>query len=194
MNGCSVQKIATQEQETAVAANMGQKSAIMDSLVSERESRMMEETLEHRSLRIETQSAVPVSETSLTLTTESLRNLPEGAEYTSSYGQASVSVRKTGDSLTVTGRCDSIARRCTVLESETLRRKTESDSLRRELDKTRHELEKADSTYRTEYVLSGSEVRKGRSGLFAWFSSGFLAGIASALAVIITVRRKSIIK
>ena len=60
---------------------------------------------------------IPESEAKVDVPIQNLLNLPDGAGYTAKDGQASVSVQRHGDNITVTGKCDSIARQCLFLRA-----------------------------------------------------------------------------
>lgn len=64
------------------------------------------------------QEPIPAQEAALTIPFQNLLDLPEGAGYRHRDGRASVDIRRQGDSLTVTGHCDSLMRRCLFYEEE----------------------------------------------------------------------------
>ena len=78
-----------------------------------------------------TREGIPESEAKVDVPIQNLLNLPDGAGYTAKDGQASVSVQRHGDNITVTGKCDSIARQCLFYEREVFRQRNEVDSLKR---------------------------------------------------------------
>ena len=133
--------------------------------------------------------AVPESAASMELTAESLRNLPEGAEFSTSSGRSSLTVRRTSDGIAVTSRCDSIARLCRYYEERLDRSETEIDSLHNVLS-TRA----ADSTAVTSESASDTETvhatgNRRRGGWFGWLASGFMAGALAMIFARIIIRK-----
>ena len=133
--------------------------------------------------------AVPESVASMELTAESLHNLPEGAEYSTSSGRSSLTVRRTSDGITVTSRCDSIARLCRYYEERLDRSETEIDSLHNVLS-TRA----ADSTAVISESASDTETvqvtgTRRRGGWFGWLASGFISGVLVMIFARIIIRK-----
>lgn len=62
---------------------------------------------------------VPMSEAVLKIPADSLRKLPEAAEYRARSGQASAVVKHRGDTIIVYATCDSLQRQCERYERET---------------------------------------------------------------------------
>lgn len=57
-----------------------------------------------------TSEAIPASSVGLSIATDSLRALPEGAVYRQRAGRAHIEVRRVRDTIMVSGGCDSLAR------------------------------------------------------------------------------------
>ena len=89
------------------------------------------ELLQGQTITALTREGIPESEAKVDVPIQNLLNLPDGAGYTAKDGQASVSVQRHGDNITVTGKCDSIARQCLFYEREVFRQRSEVDSLKR---------------------------------------------------------------
>ena len=133
--------------------------------------------------------AIPESVASMELTEESLRNLPEGAGYSTSSGRSSLTVRRTSDGITVTSRCDSIARLCRYYEERLDRNETEIDSLysvlsRKSSDSTNVVSESVSDTETVQATETGQ-----RSGRFGWLASGFMAGALAMIFARIIMRK-----
>lgn len=77
---------------------------------------------------------VPEERTDMTIPTQSLLDLPDGAKYSAQNGRASIEAERQGDKIVVRGRCDSIARRCTYFENRVFRQRVLIDSLTARLD------------------------------------------------------------
>ena len=86
------------------------------------------------------QEPVPAQEATLTIPFQNLLDLPEGAGYRHRDGRASVDIRRQGDSLAVTGHCDSLMRRCLFYEEEVFRRQVREDSLLQTVEFYKQEL------------------------------------------------------
>ena len=76
------------------------------------------ELLQGQTITALTREGIPESEAKVDVPIQNLLNLPDGAGYTTKDGQASVSVQRHGDNITVKGKCDSIARQCLFYERE----------------------------------------------------------------------------
>lgn len=73
--------------------------------------------------------SVPESEAIVTVTSQSLRDLPEGAAFRAVSGQASVELSRTGDEITAIGHCDSLSRLCGFYAELNIRQEEMLDSL-----------------------------------------------------------------
>lgn len=65
-----------------------------------------------------TLATIPSSIVQLTIPTDSLRKLPEGAAYTKKSGQATLTLKVKGDSIQGTASCDSLQQQVISLEEE----------------------------------------------------------------------------
>lgn len=81
--------------------------------------------------------SVPESEAVVTVTAQSLRDLPEGAAFRSASGQASVELRRTDDRITAIGHCDSLSRLCSYYAELNILQEEMLDSLEEVLDRTK---------------------------------------------------------
>ena len=133
--------------------------------------------------------AIPESVASMELTEESLRNLPEGAGYSTSSGRSSLTVRRTSDGIAVTSRCDSIARLCRYYEERLDRNETEIDSLYSVLSR-----KSSDSTNVVSESVSDIETvqvteKRRRGGWFGWLAAGFMSGVMVTVVARIIIRK-----
>lgn len=132
---------------------------------------------------------VPESVASMELTEESLHNLPEGAEYSTSSGRSSLTVRRTSDGIAVTSRCDSIARLCRYYEERLDRSETEIDSLYSVLSR-----KSSGSTNVVSESVSDIETvqvaeKRRRGGWFGWLVAGFMSGVMVTVVARIIIRK-----
>jgi hypothetical protein len=108
---------------------------------------------------------------------QNLLNLPDGAGYTAKDGQASVSVQRHGDNITVTGKCDSIARQCLFYEREVFRQRNEVDSLKRVISRMEQTSGRRDETYKAESDAAESIKEKPPATWYKWLLAGFVGGL-----------------
>ena len=97
----------------------------MDSLLYSFRS-LQEEMTELRETFSET---IPQSLAQVTIPTQDLLDLPDGAKYGTSSGRATVEIQRYGDSYVATSRCDSVARLCARYERQVFRQRDTIDSL-----------------------------------------------------------------
>ena len=93
-----------------------------------------EETSVLRALRTE---AIPLRTAAVTVTEESLRNLPEGAAYVARDGRLTLEARRDGDTIRISARSDSLARRVEYYKATSARQDRYADSLKESLAETR---------------------------------------------------------
>lgn len=128
---------------------------------------------------------VPAQTSSLTVPTQNLLDLPEGASYNASEGRSSVEAKRQGDNIVITGNCDSVARRSWRFEQTVFRQCSTIDSLRNViLDQQKlideyEALEKARSGT-TEQV---EQTVKKPSNWHKWLLGGVVLGVALCIAV-----------
>lgn len=114
------------------------------------------ELLQEQTITALIREAIPESEAKVDVPIQNLLNLPDGAGYTAKDGQASVSVQRNGDNITVTGKCDSIARQCLFYEREVFRQRSEVDSLKRVISRMEQTSNRSDETYKVESDVAQS--------------------------------------
>lgn len=142
--------------------------------------------------------AEPVSEerTDMTIPTQSLLDLPDGAKYSAQNGRASIEAERQGDKIVVRGRCDSIARRCTYFENRVFRQRTLIDSLTTRLDEVQAYRARADSLLAAVSAAyhAAERAEKPPSMWYRWLFVGFLAGGAASALLTKTNPLKVIVK
>lgn len=148
---------------------------------ADRNSQKMEELLQGQTTTVTTQEGIPASEATVDVPIQNLLNLPDGAEYTAKDGQASVSVQKRGDNITVTGKCDSIARQCLFYEREVFRQRSEIDSLKRTISQVEQTTTRNDAAEKTEDTVEQTIQEKPPATWYKWLLVGFAAGVLLTL-------------
>lgn len=135
------------------------------------------ELLQGQTITALTREGIPESEAKVDVPIQNLLNLPDGAGYTAKDGQASVSVQRHGDNITVKGKCDSIARQCLFYEREVFRQRNEVDSLKRVISRMEQTSSRSDETYKAESDAAESIKEKPPATWYKWLLAGFVGGL-----------------
>ena len=132
----------------------------------------------------------------MTIPTQNLLDLPDGAKYSAQNGRASIEAERQGDKIVVRGRCDSIARRCTYFENRVFRQRVLIDSLTVRLDEMQAYQARADSLLAAVSAAyhAAEYTKKPPSGWYWWLLVGFLAGGAASAWLTKTNPLKAIVK
>ena len=125
---------------------------------------------------------VPEERTDMTIPTQSLLDLPDGAKFGARNGRASIEAERQGDKIVVRGRCDSIARRCTYFENRVFRQRVLIDSLTARLDEMQA------------YQRTVERTKRPPATWYRWLLAGFLAGGTATALLTKTNPLKSIVK
>ena len=118
------------QQSNSSAQLEAQAAAVHDTHRHVQEQTQTDSTMTRR----EYAEPVPEERTDMTIPTQNLLDLPDGAKYSAQNGRASIEAERQGDKIVVRGRCDSIARRCTYFENRVFRQRVLIDSLTVRLD------------------------------------------------------------
>jgi hypothetical protein len=112
--------------------------------------------------------------------TAAINSLPEGAGYTARDGQAHLDIRRKGDNLIITARCDSIARQCEYYEEVVFRVSRQVERLREENRHLQNALSRAETTAQELH----KSLEKGQRGIpwYGWLGLGFVLGFISDIA------------
>lgn len=129
---------------------------------------------------------IPEVTAQVTIPTESLADLPDGAKFGTSNGRASVEAVRQGDNIVVTGRCDSIARQCMLYERQATRHRQTIDSLNavaNELHSKVNQMELAAASKHAYYERLFAESKKPPR-----FKAGLIIGLIAGVALTILAR------
>lgn len=176
--GCTTAKstksrqLRTLTSQTKSGTDIGVIGEVSDVITQRTEDVLQEQTI--TALRLE---GIPESEAKVDVPMQSLLNLPDGAGYTVKDGQASVSVQRHGDNITVTGKCDSIARQCLFYEREVFRQRSEVDSLKQVISRMEQASSRNEETYRAENDTVQSVKEKPPATWHRWLFAGIIAGL-----------------
>lgn len=136
--------------------------------------------------------SIPQEQIQVTIPTESLIDLPEGAKFGDSSGRATIEAQRRGDNIVLTGRCDSVARQCTLYERQTFRQQSTIDSLRRELQTKNSELSQMAfelASSNSQLAIATEETRKPPRKVGGWFAAGAVLGLAGGAGVNLLCKR-----
>ena len=123
------------------------------------------ELLQGQTITALTREGIPESEAKVDVPIQNLLNLPDGAGYTAKDGQASVSVQRHGDNITVTGKC------------EVFRQRNEVDSLKQVISRMEQTSSRSDETYKAESDAAQSIKEKPPATWYKWLLAGFVGGL-----------------
>lgn len=133
----------------------------------------------NRTSYMEQAQPVPESTATLTVGLESLRDLPEGAAYRATEGQASVELRRQGNEIMATGHCDSIGRLYSLYLDLSIEQVREIDSLERELNRSQRYRLEAERELEEAKRSDESSKRQPPDRWLPWVLTGFLFGVAA---------------
>lgn len=147
-------------------------------------------------IRREYAEPVPEERTDMTIPTQNLLDLPDGAKYSARNGRASVEAERQGDKIVVRGKCDSIARRCSFFENRVFRQRVLIDSLTARLDEMQAYRARADSllSVAARAQRTTEHTKQPPVTWHWWLLAGFLAGGAASAWLTKTNPLKSIVK
>lgn len=128
---------------------------------------------------------VPAQTSSLTVPTQNLLDLPEGASYNASEGRSSVEAKRQGDNIVITGNCDSVARRSWRFEQTVFRQCSTIDSLRNVILDQQKLIDEYEAL---EMARSGTteqveQIVKKPSNWHKWLLGGVVLGVALCIAI-----------
>ena len=184
---CSATKSTSSKSETMDEVVQEVASAVIqaETAHAEQHSVLHQVETQQTTTKSEDTEVVPAQTSSLTVPTQNLLDLPEGASYNASEGRSSVEAKRQGDNIVITGNCDSVARRSWRFEQTVFRQCSTIDSLRNViLDQQKlideyEALEKARSGT-TEQV---EQTVKKPSNWHKWLLGGVVLGVALCIAV-----------
>lgn len=198
MAACGAIKNTTSEQTASSEQSLRSEAAAAQSVVAHDVNRHMQQQTQTDSTTTRREYAEPVPEerTDMTIPTQSLLDLPDGAKFGARNGRASIEAERQGDKIVVRGRCDSIARRCTYFENRVFRQRVLIDSLTARLDEMQAYRARADSLLSAAALTQRTVERTKRppATWYRWLLAGFLAGGTATALLTKTNPLKSIVK
>lgn len=135
---------------------------------------------EHRTTHVVTAEGIAAESARLEVLIQSLRDLPDGAGYAAKEGRAGVEIRKNGDHIEVTGRCDSINRLYQYYRDVSMEQRREVDSLQWELSWLKNRYSAQASELESLREESAKTREKPPETLHWWVLAGFAAGLLCA--------------
>ena len=120
--------------------------------------------------------AIPLRTAAVTVTEESLRNLPEGAAYVARDGRLTLEARRDGDTIRISARSDSLARRVEYYKATSARQDRYADSLKESLAETREAYDRLLEVSR--HQSSETAIQQTRSPAYRgrWMLFGIVIG------------------
>ena len=118
----------------------------------------------------------PLRTAAVTVTEESLRNLPEGAAYVARDGRLTLEARRDGDTIRISARSDSLARRVEYYKATSARQDRYADSLKESLAETREAYDRLLEVSR--HQSSETAIQQTRSPAYRgrWMLFGIVIG------------------
>jgi len=133
---------------------------------------------------------VPMSSVSLTISTDSLRSLPNGASYSERSGQASVKVTRRAataeepEYIYVFASCDSLELQCERYERQIR-------NLRSEYSKRERDMQRSDAAMERHHSEQEEKPPNGVLTSLKWYFYGLLSGIILSVMFIVNLKRKN---
>lgn len=127
-----------------------------------------------------TSEAIPQESATLDVPILTLRDLPEGAGYTAKDGRAGVELRKEGDNIKITGRCDSISRLYHYYQAFSQEQSRQIDSLQWELTWLREWSDRQAAEINSLHDQTRNSSDKPPETRHWWILAGFVAGLLCA--------------
>lgn len=198
MAACGAIKNTTSERTASSEQSLRSEAAVAQSVAAHDVNQHMQQQMQTDSTTMCREYAEPVPEerTDMTIPTQSLLDLPDGAKYSAQNGRASIEAERQGDKIVVRGRCDSIARRCSYFENRVFRQRVLIDSLTARLDEMQAYRARADSLLSAAVLTQRTVERTKRppATWYRWLLIGFLAGGAASAWLTKTNPLKAIVK
>lgn len=150
-------------------------SAAIDSLQFRYQNLQQEMT----ELKATFSESVPAAQAQMTIPTQSLIELPEGAKYGISDGRANVEAERKGDTIILTGRCDSLERKFSIYERTAFRQRNTIDSLNNVIHAQDSRLAQMalESASKASHTALATETRQPPDKKRTWLAAGAAIGI-----------------
>lgn len=191
---CGPTKVATTSKSvmTEEVAQQVASAAAQDEVAhAEQQSTQQQVEIQQTTTKQEATEAVPAETSSLTVPTQNLLDLPEGASYNASNGRSSVEAKREGNNIKITGKCDSLARRIKSFEQTVFRQCSTIDSLSNVIltqQRAIAEYEAAE-TARSGTTEEVEQTVKKPSNWHKWLFGGVLLGVALSIAACVLWER-----
>lgn len=184
---CSATKSTSSKFETMDEVVQEVASAVIqaETAHAEQHSVLHQVETQQTTTKSEDTEVVPAQTSSLTVPTQNLLDLPEGASYNASEGRSSVEAKRQGDNIVITGNCDSVARRSWRFEQTVFRQCSTIDSLRNVILDQQKLIDEYEAL---EMARSGTteqveQTVKKPSNWHKWLLGGVVLGVALCIAI-----------
>lgn len=184
---CSATKSTTSKSETMdeVVQEVASAGIQAETAHAEQHSVLHQVETQQTTTKSEDTEVVPAQTSSLTVPTQNLLDLPEGASYRANEGRSSVEARRHGDNIVLTGKCDELARRVTTYEQTVFRQRSAIDSLRNVIHAQQESIAKfkGEAKARDETITMLEQTCKKPNRWYRWLLVGVLLGVALCIAI-----------
>ena len=184
---CSATKSTSSKSETMDEVVQEVASAVIqaETAHAEQHSVLHQVETQQTTTKSEDTEVVPAQTSSLTVPTQNLLDLPEGASYNASEGRSSVEAKRQGDNIVITGNCDSATRRSWCFEQTVFRQCSTIDSLRNVILDQQKLIDEYEAL---EMARSGTteqveQTVKKPSNWHKWLLGSVVLGVALCIAV-----------
>ena len=184
---CSATKSTSSKSETMDEVVQEVASAVIqaETAHAEQHSVLHQVETQQTTTKSEDTEVVPAQTSSLTVPTQNLLDLPEGASYNASEGRSSVEAKRQGDNIVITGNCDSVARRSWRFEQTVFRQCSTIDSLRNVILDQQKLIDEYEAL---EMARSGTteqveQTVKKPSNWHKWLLGGVVLGVALCITI-----------
>lgn len=184
---CSATKSTSSKSETMDEVVQEVASVVIqaETAHAEQHSVLHQVETQQTTTKSEDTEVVPAQTSSLTVPTQNLLDLPEGASYNASEGRSSVEAKRQGDNIVITGNCDSVARRSWRFEQTVFRQCSTIDSLRNVILDQQKLIDEYEAL---EMARSGTteqveQTVKKPSNWHKWLLGGVVLGVALCIAI-----------
>lgn len=194
LSACSpTKRILHQSSGNEAAATSHERASEIHQVAEAEYNALTSELMQNEStiVRQETTEGIAAQEVRMTIPTQNLLDLPEGAQYSDRNGRASVAAKRCGGNLIITSHCDSIARLCKIYEATVFRQRSLIDSLEKSNGIYKDSLakEQNNATARSGTTEQNSIEEYSPSVWYKWLLSGIMVGVALSVATSMLWRR-----
>ena len=191
---CGSTKVATTSKSEAMTEVVQEvASAVIQAETAHAEQQSVQQQVETQltTTKQEESESVPAEMSSLTVPTQNLLDLPDGASYNASEGRSTVSATRKGNNIVLEGKCGSLERRVRSYEQTVFRQCSTIDSLTNVILAQQDTIAKyeAEEVARSAVTEEVEQTVKKPSNWHKWLFGGVLLGVALSIAACVLWKR-----